>query len=154
MSAHSQLPYTSSANGSDGSRQETTESHLDSNTPPVTPRGQPVATPAATRPQEVPDMPGWKSNSRGPRSRGVPKAVADHVMARDHYECQARLHGCAVIANEVDHVVPVFEGGNDELENLRAICSSCHRKKTAGEAARARQRRRQPVWARPHPGLL
>ncbi len=99
-------------------------------------------------------MPGWKSNSQGPRSRGVSKAVADQVMARDHYECQARLHDCAVIANEVDHVVPVFEGGNDELENLRAICSSCHRKKTAGEATRARQRRRQPVWARPHPGLL
>ena len=61
-------------------------------------------------------MPGWKSNSQGPRSRGVPKAVA-------------QLHGCTVIANEVDHVVPVFEGGNDELENLRAICSSCHKKK-------------------------
>jgi len=75
-------------------------------------------------------MPGWKSNSQGPRSRGVPKAVADQVMARDHYECQAQLHGCTVIANEVDHVVPVFEGGNDELENLRAICSSCHKKKS------------------------
>lgn len=99
-------------------------------------------------------MPGWKSNSQGPRSRGAPKAVADQVMARDHYECQARLHGCTIIANEVDHVVPVFEGGQDELENLRAICSSCHRKKTAGEATRARQRRRQPIWAKPHPGLL
>ena len=101
-------------------------------------------------------MPGWKSNSPGtPDPRGVPKAVADQVMARDHYECQAQLHGCTVIANEVDHVVPVFEGGNDELENLRAICSSCHKeKKTTGEATRATQRRRQPIWAKPHPGLL
>jgi 5-methylcytosine-specific restriction protein A len=41
-------------------------------------------------------------------------------------------------ATEVDHVVPLAEGGSDTEQNLAPIHSDCHREKTAAEARRAR----------------
>jgi 5-methylcytosine-specific restriction endonuclease McrA len=42
-------------------------------------------------------------------------------------------------ADQVDHVVPLAEGGADEDWNLAPIHSEpCHRRKTAAEAKRAR----------------
>ena len=31
---------------------------------------------------------------------------------------------------EVDHIVPIYNGGSNEIENLQALCRSCHGKKT------------------------
>jgi 5-methylcytosine-specific restriction endonuclease McrA len=45
-------------------------------------------------------------------------------------------------ADQVDHVVPLAEGGTDTEPNLLPIHSEpCHRRKTADEAVRARERR-------------
>lgn len=45
-------------------------------------------------------------------------------------------------ADEVDHVVPLAEGGADDESNMAPIHSRpCHTAKTAAEAARARLRR-------------
>ncbi len=38
---------------------------------------------------------------------------------------------------DVDHVIPVFEGGTSDLENLRLLCKDCHNKKTTEEGWRA-----------------
>lgn len=46
-------------------------------------------------------------------------------------ECQ-RL-GIVKPGVEVDHKIPVSQGGTDELSNLQLLCVSCHRKKTANE---------------------
>lgn len=43
---------------------------------------------------------------------------------------------------ELDHVVPLIDGGNHELENLQTLCTPCHQHKTAQEA-RGRASRRQ-----------
>lgn len=45
---------------------------------------------------------------------------------------------------EVDHVVPVAEGGSDDLENLSTLCLRCHAEKTAAQRPR-NQRRPRPV---------
>ncbi|WP_245392277.1 HNH endonuclease [Salinicola halophyticus] len=37
-------------------------------------------------------------------------------------------------ATEVDHIVNVEAGGTDDDSNLEAICSPCHKAKTAREA--------------------
>ena len=34
---------------------------------------------------------------------------------------------------EVDHVIPLIDGGSHDLENLQTLCSPCHRKKSAEE---------------------
>jgi 5-methylcytosine-specific restriction protein A len=44
---------------------------------------------------------------------------------------------------EMDHIVPVIEGGGScGLENLRTLCWACHRKETAALAARRAEARR------------
>jgi 5-methylcytosine-specific restriction endonuclease McrA len=43
---------------------------------------------------------------------------------------------------DVDHVVPVAEGGGNDLDNLQALCTTCHRRKSnAEQEARTQQRR-------------
>ncbi len=41
-------------------------------------------------------------------------------------------------ATEVDHIVNVESGGTDDDSNLEAICSPCHKAKTAREAQAGR----------------
>lgn len=40
-----------------------------------------------------------------------------------------------------DHIVPLSEGGTEDVSNEQPICSSCHRAKTAEESARGVARR-------------
>ncbi len=42
---------------------------------------------------------------------------------------------------ELDHILPLVDGGGHELENLQTLCTPCHKKKTAEEARRRAQRR-------------
>jgi 5-methylcytosine-specific restriction protein A len=53
---------------------------------------------------------------------------------------QTVCHVCGLAgATEVDHVIPLSQGGTDDLGNKRPIHSTpCHRDKTAGEAKRGR----------------
>lgn len=41
---------------------------------------------------------------------------------------------------EVDHKIPLSEGGSRTGSNLRGVCGPCHRVKTQREAARGRRR--------------
>ena len=60
------------------------------------------------------------------------------VLRRDRYTCgceDCRKTGVkAKRANEVDHIIPKFKGGTDDLSNLMAINSECHKRKTARES--------------------
>ena len=43
---------------------------------------------------------------------------------------------------DIDHIVEVADGGTDAIDNLQALCPSCHRvKSTASMAARAKRKR-------------
>lgn len=92
---------------------------------------------------------GWRS---APLPPGW-EATRTRILERDGYRCQ--IVGCPRPARDVDHVVPTFEGGGDEDENLRSLCPPHHRQKSGREAARARlakrSRKRKPE---PHPGIL
>lgn len=44
---------------------------------------------------------------------------------------------------ELDHIIPVCEGGADVWCNLQWLCRACHRFKTQDEAQRARVRARE-----------
>ncbi|MBW2274640.1 MAG: HNH endonuclease [Deltaproteobacteria bacterium] len=35
---------------------------------------------------------------------------------------------------ELDHIVPLIDGGSHDLENLQTLCTPCHVKKTSEEA--------------------
>ena len=53
------------------------------------------------------------------------RAKADLVLARDWYQCQAKLDGCTTTAEHVHHLTydHLF---NEPLFELVAVCRSCH----------------------------
>lgn len=52
-------------------------------------------------------------------------------------QCEdCRTHGRLRPAHEVDHIVPLWEGGTDDRNNLQAINRQCHVRKTTAEATR------------------
>ena len=69
------------------------------------------------------------------------RALRDAVLERDHHLCQpCRRAGRLTVAREVDHITPRSLGGSESHENLQAICTQCHRSKTALEGATGRHR--------------
>jgi 5-methylcytosine-specific restriction enzyme A len=39
-------------------------------------------------------------------------------------------------ATQVDHIVPLFKGGTDDMDNLQPLCSDCHKTKTLHDITR------------------
>ena len=59
------------------------------------------------------------------------------VLERDAHQCQIKLAGCTGVADSVDHIVPLSEGGARlDPSNLRASCRYCN---LARNGARAGQ---------------
>jgi len=52
---------------------------------------------------------------------------------------------------ELDHRIPVAEGGTDTLDNAQLLCPMCHAPKTQAEARRGRARRSGKRRPRMHP---
>jgi 5-methylcytosine-specific restriction enzyme A len=67
-----------------------------------------------------------------------------YVLRRDNLTC----HRCGrvYVAGDLicDHVVPLAEGGADDVSNLAPLCRDCNRIKTAEEAKRGRERSKRP----------
>ena len=86
---------------------------------------------------------GWNNPARGTaEQRGYDwkwRKQAKTVLKRDRYLCQcADCKGKHLPATEVDHITPKSRGGSDDFDNLQAINTDCHRRKTQREAATAR----------------
>lgn len=58
----------------------------------------------------------------------IPKASRDVVLARAAGKCEKCLR--VTDRFEIDHVLPVAEGGDNGPGNLRALCVPCHRIET------------------------
>jgi 5-methylcytosine-specific restriction protein A len=61
------------------------------------------------------------------------------VLIRDAGVCRCdrcKASGELRIAHQVDHRIPLWEGGTDDDGNLQAINADCHRLKSADEAKR------------------
>jgi 5-methylcytosine-specific restriction endonuclease McrA len=55
------------------------------------------------------------------------KAVRLRVLVRDAWTCKIRGPGCTLVANTVDHVVALSDGGPPyDPRNLRAACAHCN----------------------------
>lgn len=58
------------------------------------------------------------------------------ILRRDNKLCTA----CGAEATTVDHLVALAFGGTNDPDNLRSLCTYCHRRKTADDATLGRQR--------------
>ena len=51
--------------------------------------------------------------------------------------CQVcKAIGIVTPATEVDHIIPISQGGTNDDNNLQSICNACHRNKTKAENRR------------------
>ena len=65
------------------------------------------------------------------RGRKLPPHIRRRVLQRDAYRCQ---HCGRAGRLEVDHIRRVADGGAElELDNLQALCRTCHIAKTVKE---------------------
>lgn len=89
-------------------------------------------------------------------SRKLTKSQKESVAARQHFKCAKTItdYSCPLWEREndkgsfgeekynIDHIIEVADGGNDDLENLQALCLSCHAVKTKrNKAIRAKNAR-------------
>jgi hypothetical protein len=81
-------------------------------------------------------------------SRYVSKELRATVLDRDQHKCC----GCSSTRNlEIDHIVPISQGGTGDIDNLQVLCRSCNRAKRnrlgAGKPASesATQKRSAPL---------
>lgn len=99
--------------------------------------------------------------SQGRRSTPLPKGwdrIRRRILKRDGWKCQWPLDAggrCGEPATDVDHKAGAAQGVDDHSdENLWALCSWHHARKTGREASAAAHAK--PPRARPaerHPGL-
>jgi 5-methylcytosine-specific restriction protein A len=57
------------------------------------------------------------------------------IKQRDLGLCQeCKRNGCVRVGDEVDHIIPLCDGGSDDSYNKELLCISCHSGKTKQEA--------------------
>ena len=66
----------------------------------------------------------------------------ERLFSSDPLCPDCRRQGLIVLAVEVDHVVPLWEGGSEDDANCEGLCVECHGAKSAAEAARRHGRGR------------
>ncbi len=64
------------------------------------------------------------------KRESIPTRLRFKVLERDAYTCQYCGRSAPDVLLEVDHIVPVAEGGADDEGNLRASCGDCNRGKS------------------------
>ncbi|MCH2187426.1 HNH endonuclease [Myxococcota bacterium] len=50
---------------------------------------------------------------------------------------------------EVDHIIPLVDGGSHDMTNLQSLCTPCHKRKTAAEATARALRSKPPPEEKP-----
>lgn len=69
---------------------------------------------------------------RKPHYSGPWRTIRRQVLERDQHICRIGAPGCTLVANQVDHIVPVSRGGAWwDLANLRAACPRCNNGRNA-----------------------
>lgn len=88
-----------------------------------------------------PSQPWSKSATAPPRRAGRwLQRARNRLFAAEPLCAECRRNGRVTIATQRDHIVPLFEGGTDDDENVQGLCDACHQAKTLREAARAKAR--------------
>ena len=67
-----------------------------------------------------------KKIEKGTFRHGVGAELRDCIKLRDDFTCRLCVNKLETNELQVHHIVPVSDGGNDELSNLVLLCHNCH----------------------------
>jgi 5-methylcytosine-specific restriction protein A len=62
--------------------------------------------------------------------RSVSETKKKYISAQQGWKC-GHCHQQLSATYEVDHKIPLYKGGSNDLTNLISLCANCHRNKTA-----------------------
>lgn len=79
-----------------------------------------------------PDLSIIPERDRSTEARAVSQSLKDRVRAEQGGICARSW--CEAQALDVDHIIPLWNGGANVKSNLEALCSACHAQKTSAEA--------------------
>lgn len=79
------------------------------------------------------------------KRRALSKKTRFDVFKRDAFTCQYCGRKPPQVVLQVDHVVPVAEGGDNEIVNLLTSCEDCNRGKGARKLSSSPQSREEVV---------
>jgi len=74
-------------------------------------------------------LPGWHNSKRNTKNPPGWQRIRQHILHRDANTCQY----CGAAATEIDHIIPVSQGGNHTPGNLVASCTPCNKAKNLKE---------------------
>ena len=63
------------------------------------------------------------------KKRKVSETTKKVVAANQKWHC-SMCNNMLDASYEVDHIVPLYKGGDNSINNLQALCRNCHGKKT------------------------
>jgi 5-methylcytosine-specific restriction endonuclease McrA len=62
--------------------------------------------------------------------RNVSSLTKKMVASNQQWKCGGSCNQTLDYTYEIDHHIPLFKGGSNEISNLIALCRNCHGKKT------------------------
>ncbi|MDX2272219.1 MAG: HNH endonuclease [Cyanobacteriota bacterium] len=60
----------------------------------------------------------------------IPLSVREYVLNRDQYQCQSCGQQGSQELLQVDHIIPLAQGGSNDISNLQTLCRTCNQKKS------------------------
>ena len=54
-------------------------------------------------------------------------------LLKAYYGNKCAICGKVTDHTEIDHIIPLFDGGGNCITNLQVVCYECHKKKSAKE---------------------
>jgi 5-methylcytosine-specific restriction protein A len=61
--------------------------------------------------------------------RYIPEKVKKQIYLDQEYKCNICVK-ILPISSEIDHIIPLYQGGSNDIKNLQGLCSGCHASKT------------------------
>ncbi len=62
----------------------------------------------------------------------LPPEVREFVFKRNNYQCQScQKIDLTAKKLQVDHIIPLAQGGTNEFSNFQTLCAKCNREKSA-----------------------
>ena len=72
------------------------------------------------------------SSLRPKSKRRLSESVKKIVASNQRWTCNM-CHNILDASYEVDHIIPLYKGGSNDINNLQALCRNCHGMKTIND---------------------
>ncbi len=59
----------------------------------------------------------------------IPAVVREYILERDGFRCRSCGKAPPEVELQIDHIIPIAQGGSNDISNLQTLCKTCNRRK-------------------------